>query len=64
VPGILEGTRFAARQRPEIVEARKQQAILKRTAKIDDVARQVVLFCESDSITGQTQVIDSGIFFH
>ncbi len=64
VSGILEGTRFAARQRPEIVAARKQQALLKRTAKIDDVARQVVLFCQSDSITGQTQVIDSGIVFH
>jgi 3-oxoacyl-[acyl-carrier protein] reductase len=64
VSGVLEGTRFAARRRPEIIAARKQQALLKRTAKIDDVARQVVLFCQSDSTTGQTQVIDSGIVFN
>ncbi len=64
VPGIMEGTRMAARLRPETVAARKDQAVLKRTTKIEDVARQVVLFCQSDSITGQTQVIDSGIVFH
>ncbi len=64
VPGIMEGTRMAARLRPETVAARKNQAVLKRTTKLEDVARQVVLFCQSDSITGQTQVIDSGIVFH
>ncbi len=64
VPGLMEGTRMAARLRPETVAARKDQAVLKRTTKIEDVARQVVLFCQSDSITGQTQVIDSGFVFH
>ena len=64
VPGLMEGTRMAARVRPEAVAARKDQAVLKRTTKIEDVARQVVLFCQSDSITGQTQVIDSGFVFH
>jgi pimeloyl-ACP methyl ester carboxylesterase len=31
---------------------------------LEDVARQVVLFCQAESITGQTQVIDAGIVFH
>jgi 3-oxoacyl-[acyl-carrier protein] reductase len=64
VPGIMEGTRMADRVPPERVAAFKDQAVLKRTTKIDDVARAVVLLCQSDSVTGQTQVIDSGTVFH
>jgi 3-oxoacyl-[acyl-carrier protein] reductase len=59
-PGLMEGTRMSARVPPERVAAVKQHAALKRTPQPEDVARQVIAFCQSDSVTGQTQVIDSG----
>lgn len=63
-PGLMEGTRMFARVPPARVAAVKEQAALKRTTNCEDVARQVVVFCQSDSVTGQTQVIDSGMVFH
>jgi 3-oxoacyl-[acyl-carrier protein] reductase len=63
-PGLMEGTRMFARVPPGRVAAVKEQAVLKRTTNSEDVARQVVLFCQSDSVTGQTQVVDSGVVFH
>lgn len=62
-PGLMEGTRMSSRVRPEAVAALKDKAALKRTTDLDDVARQVVLFCKAESITGQTLVIDGGIVF-
>ena len=59
-PGLMEGTRMFDRVPPARVAASTAQAALKRTTRLEDVARQVVLFCRSDSITGQTQVIDAG----
>jgi len=64
VPGLIEGTRMFAQVPPEAVAALKDQAVLKRTASIEDVVRQVAGFCQAESITGQTQVIDGGIVFH
>ncbi len=63
-PGLMEGTRMFARVPPARVAVVKEQAALKRTTRSEDVARQVLVFCQSDSVTGQTQVIDSGGFFH
>jgi 3-oxoacyl-[acyl-carrier protein] reductase len=63
-PGLMEGTRMFARVPPERVAAARAQAALKRTTRLEDVACQLLLFCRSDSITGQTQVIDAGAFFH
>ncbi len=63
-PGLMEGTRMFARVPPARVAAVKEQAALKRTTSCEDVARQVIAFCQSDSVTGQTQVIDSGVVFH
>ena len=62
-PGLMEGTRMSSRVQPEAITALKEKAALKRTTDPMDVARQVVVFCQSDSITGQTQVIDCGIVF-
>jgi 3-oxoacyl-[acyl-carrier protein] reductase len=64
VPGLMEGTRMSARVPPPRIAALKDQAALKRTTNPEDVARQIVLFCTSDSVTGQTQVIDAGVVFH
>jgi 3-oxoacyl-[acyl-carrier protein] reductase len=63
-PGLIEGTRMFVQVPPEAVAALKDQAVLKRTASIEDVVRQIIGFCQADSITGQTQVIDGGVVFH
>jgi 3-oxoacyl-[acyl-carrier protein] reductase len=64
VPGIIEGTRMSARVPRARIDALRDQAALKRTTSADDVARQIVLFCQSESVTGQTQVIDAGVVLH
>ena len=48
---------------PEYREQARQGAALKRAADKDDVASQVVEFCRTDSITGQTIAVDSGRAF-
>jgi len=63
-PGYLEGTRATANLDAAYRERARAGALLKRAADKDDVAKQVVALCETDSITGQTLVIDAGRFFH
>lgn len=63
-PGYLEGTRATSTLAPAYRERAKDSALLKRAADKDDVAKQVVAMCETDSITGQTLVIDAGRVFH
>lgn len=63
-PGFMEGTKMSDNLSAEFQELSKQNAILKRAAHKDDVADQTVTFCKTDSITGQTMVIDAGLFFH
>ena len=63
-PGALEGTRMSDNLSPEYLEAARMKSLLKRMTEKDDVAAQVVAFCRSDSTTGQTVVIDSGLAFH
>ena len=62
--GFLEGTRATANLDPAFQERARSGSLLRRAADKDDVADQVVSFCRTDSITGQTLVIDSGRFFH
>ncbi|PWJ17522.1 hypothetical protein [Jannaschia seohaensis] len=38
--------------------------MLGTTTALADMARQIMQFCRSDTITGQTAVIDSGVFVH
>ena len=63
-PGYLEGTRATSNLAPEFQKRAVTGSLLKRAVDKDDVADQVVEFCRTDSITGQTLVIDSGRFFH
>ena len=63
-PGLMDGTRMTSRLRPEQVQGALQRAILKRAATVEDVADQVLAFCKSDSVTGQTVNIDAGVFYH
>ena len=62
-PGYMEGTKMSERLASHYRQAAVDRALLKRAASKDDVARQVVEFCRTDSITGQTLVIDSGKIF-
>ena len=39
-------------------------SLLKKAADKDDVADQVVTMCRTETMTGQTVVIDSGRIFH
>jgi 3-oxoacyl-[acyl-carrier protein] reductase len=63
-PGYLEGTRATANLDPVYRDRAKDATLLKRAADKDDVANQVVALCQTDSITGQTLVIDAGRVFH
>ncbi len=63
-PGLMEGTRMAARVPPARVDAMRERALLKQNTSIQDVADQVVQFCRAESITGQVLVIDGGIHLH
>lgn len=63
-PGYLLGTKMSDNLAPEYRESAVEASLLKRAADKDDIARQVALFCASDSVTGQTLAIDSGRVFH
>ena len=63
-PGYLEGTRMSANLESVYRERAIEGALLKRATDKDDVADQVVAFCRTDSITGQTLAVDAGRVFH
>ena len=63
-PGLLEGTRATANLRPEQIENSAATSLLKRPADKGDCADMVVTMCRTDTMTGQTIVIDSGRYFH
>ncbi len=63
-PGLLDGTRATANLRPEQVERSASSSLLKKPADKDDCADMVVAMCRTETMTGQTVVIDSGRIFH
>lgn len=63
-PGLLEGTRATSNLRAEQVERSASSSLLKRPADKDDCADMVVTMCRTETMTGQTIVIDSGRVFH
>ena len=59
-PGLVEGTRMASRL-PELMANRaRETAVLGRVGDAYDVSRQVVTFCQAESVTGQVVAIDGG----
>jgi 3-oxoacyl-[acyl-carrier protein] reductase len=60
-PGLVEGTRIAARLPAKVAASAREQAVLGRTASVDDIAAQVLTFCRADSVTGQVLVVDGGM---
>ncbi|HVB15096.1 MAG TPA: SDR family oxidoreductase [Stellaceae bacterium] len=63
-PGLLEGTRATSNLRREQIENSAATSLLKKPADKDDCADMVVTMCRTDTMTGQTVVIDSGRYFH
>lgn len=63
-PGLLEGTRATANLTAAQIERSSSSALLKKAADKDDVADQVVTMCRTNTMTGQTVVIDAGRVFH
>jgi 3-oxoacyl-[acyl-carrier protein] reductase len=63
-PGLLEGTRATANLRSEQIERSASGSLLKKAADKEDCADMVVTMCRTETMTGQTIVIDSGRVFH
>jgi 3-oxoacyl-[acyl-carrier protein] reductase len=63
-PGLLEGTRATANLLPDVVVRNAASSLLRKPADKDDCADMVVTMCRTETMTGQTIVIDSGRFFH
>jgi len=63
-PGLLEGTRATANLRSEQIERSAASSLLKKPADKDDCADMVVTMCRTETMTGQTIVIDAGRIFH
>jgi 3-oxoacyl-[acyl-carrier protein] reductase len=63
-PGLIAGTRMAARLPRPIVELALQRAVLRKAASVEDIADQVVTFCRTDTTTGQVLPVDAGQVFN
>ena len=63
-PGLIEGTRATANLAQSQIETASRMAVLKIPADKDDCADQVVAMCKTNTMTGQTVVIDAGRVFH
>jgi len=63
-PGLLEGTRATANLRSDQIERSASASLLKKAADKDDCADMVVAMCRTETMTGQTVVIDAGRIFH
>ena len=61
-PGFMEGTRATANRPTEYQATVADLTLLRHVVSKDDVAEQLVTFCRSDSMTGQTVVMDCGRF--
>lgn len=59
-PGLVEGTRMAARLPDEVSEGARRASLLGQVGSPIDIANATVMLCEAESITGQTVVVDGG----
>jgi 3-oxoacyl-[acyl-carrier protein] reductase len=59
-PGFMEGTRATANRPVEYQATVADMTLLRHPVSKDDVAEQLLTFCRSDSMTGQTVVMDCG----
>ncbi len=59
-PGFMEDTRMSANWSPAYAASAADRTLLRRTVDKDDVADQLITFCRSESVTGQTVLMDCG----
>lgn len=59
-PGFMEGTRMSANWSAQYAAEAADRTLLKRIVSKADVSEQLITLCRSDSITGQTILMDSG----
>ena len=60
-PGLVENTRMANNVPTPVQEMAREQAVLGRVGQADDIARQVLAYVTTSSISGQTMVVDGGM---
>ncbi len=63
-PGLMEGTRMTENLAPEYAESARKSALIGKAADRDDVADAVRTLIATDSITGQTLIVDGGKVYH
>jgi len=63
-PGVMEGTGMTKNLSQDFIESTRRTSLLGRSAKLEDVAAQIVAFARTDTITGQTIPVDAGVVFH
>lgn len=63
-PGLMEDTLMSGGMSEEGKQGWYDRAVLGRSAAHEDVAAQILRFCEAESVTGQTAYVDGGIHFH
>ena len=61
LPGSSNG-RGWRRIPPDVRDHVRRDAVLQRVAGHHDITSQVVAFCRAETVTGQTVVIDAGLF--
>ena len=64
MPATPLAARATANLRPEFIERSAAESLLRKPADKDDCADMVVTMCRTETMTGQTVVIDSGRIFH
>ena len=62
-PGLMEDTQMTSKFPEEHIKRVKRISLLKKAADKDDVANAIILFSKTDSITGQSLIIDAGRVF-
>ncbi|MFH2131798.1 MAG: SDR family NAD(P)-dependent oxidoreductase [bacterium] len=60
-PGLVENTRMARNLPEKQASAARRQAVLGKVGSADDIAEQALVFCRTESITGQLMVVDGGM---
>ena len=63
-PGYMIGTRMSSNLAPNALEGYLKASALHAAPTLEDVAAAVMTFVTTESITGQTLVVDSGMVFH
>jgi 3-oxoacyl-[acyl-carrier protein] reductase len=62
-PGLMENTVMSTGASEEYVDGWREKSVLNKTTSIEDTAENILTFCKSETVTGQTVIVDGGIHF-